>query len=107
MTQGSDIENKAKSSGGDGFGASVECEVKCESLRCEGKCEEDKKASSVKWSAKRPQTGLTSHFTLIGTGGPSVCWIDHKTTPFDNLYRGMEKESRKSHPKGREIVEQK
>ena len=45
--------------------------------------------------------------TLIGTGGPSVCWIDHKTTPFDNLYRGMEKESRKSHPKGREIVEQK
>ena len=44
---------------------------------------------------------------LIGTGGPSVCWIDHKTTPFDNLYRGMEKESRKSHPKGREIVEQK
>ena len=49
----------------------------------------------------------SSSKNLIGTGGPSVCWIDHKTTPFDNLYRGMEKESRKSHPKGREIVEQK
>ena len=44
---------------------------------------------------------------LIGTVGSAVCWINHKTTPFDNLYRGMEKESRKSHPKGREIVEQK
>ena len=42
---------------------------------------------------------------LIGTGGPSVCWIDHKTTSFDNLYRGKEMESRRSHPKGQEIVE--
>ena len=25
---------------------------------------------------------------MIGTGGSAVCWIDHKTTPFDNLYRG-------------------
>ena len=27
--------------------------------------------------------------------GSAVCWINHKTTPFDNLYRGMEKESQK------------
>ena len=27
---------------------------------------------------------------LIGTGGSAVCWIDHKTTSFDNLYRGKE-----------------
>ena len=32
---------------------------------------------------------------LIGTVGSAVCWINHKTTPFDNLYRGMEKESQK------------
>jgi len=44
---------------------------------------------------------------LIGTVGSSVCWIDQKTTPFDNLYRGKEMESRKSHPKGREIVREK
>ena len=42
---------------------------------------------------------------LLGTGGPAVYWIDHKTIPFDNLYQGMKIDSRKSHPKGREIVE--
>jgi hypothetical protein len=42
---------------------------------------------------------------VIGTNGSSVCWIDHKTIPFDNLYQRKEMESRKSHPKGREIVE--
>ena len=37
--------------------------------------------------------GWRKFLELIGTGGPAVCWIDHKTTPFANLYQGMEMES--------------
>ena len=36
----------------------------------------------------KPETGCNSS-VLIGTVGSAVCWINHKTTPFDNLYRGM------------------
>jgi hypothetical protein len=32
-------------------------------------------------------SGRSVHRSLIGTGGSSVFWIEHKTTPFDNLYQ--------------------